>query len=181
MSNQINSYLIFKIGEENFGINVSKVMAIREYIAPKPIPHTYKFVAGIIEYQDEIIPLIDAGLKFGMVPVKITSTTCIVVLELFDETIQKNYKLGISIDSVSDVLEIDEAKTKNVTVEDYKPLYIQSFYMHGDKVIYMLDADVIFNKKEVVSLINAMDEPISEMDETASTTVPKKRRTKSGS
>jgi purine-binding chemotaxis protein CheW len=133
-------------------------MAIREYVAPKPIPHTYKFVAGITEYQDEIIPLIDTGLKFGMVPVKITSTTCIVVLELFDENLKKNYKLGISIDSVSDVLEIDETKTKNVTVEDYKPLYIQSFYMHGDKVIYMLDADVIFNKKEVVSLINTKDE-----------------------
>ena len=155
---QLNSYLIFKIGEENFGINVSKVMGIREYVAPKPIPHTYRFVAGITEYQDEIIPLIDTGLKFGMVPVKITSSTCIVVLELFDEIIKKNYKLGISIDSVSDVLEIDETKTKNVTVEDYKPLYIQSFYMHGDKVIYLLDADVIFNKKEVVSLINTVDE-----------------------
>jgi purine-binding chemotaxis protein CheW len=180
MNMQLNSYLIFKIGEENFGINVSKVMAIREYVAPKPIPHTYKFVAGITEYQDEIIPLIDTGLKFGMVPVKITSTTCIVVLELFDENLKKNYKLGISIDSVSDVLEIDEAKTKNVTVEDYKPLYIQSFYMHGDKVIYMLDADVIFNKKEVVSLINTMDEePISGSEEDEPVNhLPKRRKSK---
>jgi len=163
MSIQLNSYLIFKIGEENFAINVSKVMGIREYIAPKPIPHTYRFVAGITEYQDEIIPLIDTGLKFGMVPVKITSSTCIVVLELFDEAIKKNYKLGISIDSVSDVLEIDEAKMKNVTVEDYKPQFIQSFYMHSDKVIYILDADMIFNKKEVVSLIDTIDDPTLDM------------------
>jgi len=157
MSAQLNSYLIFKIGEENFGINVSKVMGIREYTPPKTIPHTYNYVVGITEYQEEIIPLIDTGLKFGMAPVKITTTTCIVVLELFDETYSKNYKLGISIDSVSDVLEIDEAKMKNVTVEDYKPQYINSFYMYGDRMIYVLDADVIFNKKEVVAL-NAMSD-----------------------
>lgn len=156
MSAQLNSYLIFKIGEENFGINVSKVMGIREYTPPKSIPNTFKYVIGITEYQDEIIPLIDTGLKFGMSQVKITPTTCIVVLELFDESNAKNYKLGISIDSVSDVLEIDEAKMKNVTVEDYKPLYINSFYMYGDRMIYILDADVIFNKKEVVALKNSM-------------------------
>jgi len=158
MSAQLNSFLIFKIGEENFGINVSKVMGIREYTTPKSIPHTYKYVVGITEYLDEIIPLIDTGLKFGMAPVKISTTTCIVVLELFDEVNSKNYKLGISIDSVSDVLEIDETKTKNVTVDDYKPLYINSFYIYGDKMIYILDADVIFNKKEVVALKNAMSD-----------------------
>jgi len=158
MSTQIKSYLIFEIGEEHFGINVSKVMGIREYVTPKKIPHTFKFVAGIIEHQDEIIPLIDTGIKFGMAPVKISPTTCIVVLELFDEISKKNYKLGISIDSVSDVLEIDESNMKNVTVDDYKPLFIQSFYMHDQKVIYILDADVIFNNKEVVTLINSVDD-----------------------
>ena len=164
MSNLLNSYLIFKIGEENFGINVSKVMEIREYVAPKPIPHTFPFVAGVTEYQEEIIPLIDAGLKFGMPPVKVTPNTCIVVLELFDEKNKSGYKLGISIDSVSDVLEIDESKMKNVTVEDYKPLFISSFYTHGDRMIYILDADTIFNKKEVVVLMNVIDEPESELE-----------------
>ena len=159
MNNLLKSYLIFKIGEENFGINVSKVMEIREYVAPKPIPHSFPFVAGVTEYQEEIIPLIDAGLKFGMPPVKITSTTCIVVLELSDEKNVDGYKLGISIDSVSDVLEIEESKMKNVTVEDYKPSFISSFYIYGDRMIYILDADMIFNNKEVVALMNTVDEP----------------------
>jgi purine-binding chemotaxis protein CheW len=177
MNNQIKSYLIFKIGEETFGINVSKVIAIREYVKPKPIPHSYKFVAGITEYLDEIIPLIDTGLKFGMTPIKISPTTCIVVLELFDEINNKNYKLGISIDSVSDVLEIDESKMKNVTVDDYKPAYIQSFYMLNDKVIYILDADMIFNKKEVISLANTIDEPNLETNK--ENELHKKKKTKS--
>ncbi|MCL2074546.1 MAG: chemotaxis protein CheW [Marinilabiliaceae bacterium] len=161
MTNLLNSYLIFKIGEENFGINVAKVMEIREYVPPKAIPHSFPFVAGVTEYQDEIIPLIDAGLKFGMAPVKITATTCTVVLELSDDKNKDGYKLGISIDSVSDVLEIEESKMKNVTVEDYKPAFISSFYIHGDRMIYILDADMIFNNREVVALMHVSDQPLT--------------------
>ena len=165
MRTTLKSYLIFKIGEENYGINVSKVMEIREYVAPKAIPQTFPFVVGVIEFQDEIIPLIDAGIKFGMAPVKITATTCIVVLELNDETNKKNYKLGITIDNVSDVLEIEESQMKNVTVEDYKPLYISSFYKYGNRMISILDADMIFSKKEVVVLMNSFESQISEKEE----------------
>ena len=162
MDKALNSYLIFRIGEENFGINVSKVMEIKEYQSPKPIPHTFPFVAGVIEYQEEIIPLIDAGVKFGMGSVKITGTTCFIVLELTNDVNGKSYKLGISIDSVSDVLEINNSEMKNVSVEDYKPQYISSFYTYKDELIYILDADMIFNKKEVVVLMSVIDDVNSE-------------------
>ena len=162
MDNTLNSYLIFKIGEENFGINVAKVMEIKEHQSPKPIPQTFPFVAGVIEYQDEIIPLIDAGVKFGMGAVKITETTCVIVLELTNDINGKVYKLGISIDSVSDVLEINDSEMKNVSVEDYKPLYISSFYTYEDELIYILDADMIFNKKEVVVLMSVIEDVNSE-------------------
>ena len=162
MDKALNSYLIFRIGEENFGINVSKVMEIKEYLSPKPIPHTFPFVAGVIEYQEEIIPLIDAGVKFGMGSVKITGTTCFIVLELTNDVNGKSYKLGISIDSVSDVLEINNSEMKNVSVEDYKPQYISSFYTYQDELIYILDADMIFNKKEVVVLMSVIEDVNSE-------------------
>ena len=169
MDKTLNSYLIFKIGGENFGISVSKVMEIKEYMHPKPIPHTFPFVAGVVEYQEEIIPLIDTGAKFGMGTVKLTDTTCVIILELTDDSNGKIYKLGISIDSVSDVLEISNSEMKNVSVEDYKPLYISSFYTYGDELIYILDADMIFNKKEVVVLMsvieNANTELVEEMEE----------------
>ncbi|MDR2929096.1 MAG: chemotaxis protein CheW [Cytophagaceae bacterium] len=158
MDTTLNSYLVFKIGEENFGINVSKVREIREYTPPKPIPQTYPFVAGVTEYQEEIIPLVDTGVKFGMAPVNVTPSTCVIVLELEDEQNLNSYKLGISIDSVSDVLEIKNSDMKNVTVEDYKPTYISSFYMYESRLIYILDADVIFNRKEVVALMNTVED-----------------------
>jgi len=168
MDKTLNSYLIFRIGEENFGVSVSKVMEIKEYMHPKPIPQTFPFVAGVIEYQEEIIPLIDTGVKFGMRAVALTETTCVIVLELTDDS-HKIYKLGISIDSVSDVLEISDSEMKNVSVEDYKPLYISSFYTYGDELIYILDADMIFNKKEVIVLMsvieNANIEAVEEMEE----------------
>lgn len=152
----LNSYLTFKIGEEVFGVNVAKVMEIREYSSPKPLPKTLPFVSGVIEYRDEIIPLIDTGVKFGMSPVSIKTETCIVILQLVSNTLDKTYRVGILVDSVSDVVECDDSTMKNIE-EDYKPNYIFSTYQSNDQLVFILNTDMVFNQKEVIGMLEMVN------------------------
>ena len=162
MTSEKNSYLTFRVGGETFGVNVVKVMEIHEYSKPKVLPQTLPFVKGVVEYQDEVIPLVDTGLKFGMEPIKIEESTIIVILQLINLTLSKTFRLAILVDEVSDVLECGYSEMKVIS-EDYKPAYIQSTFSTEEKFIYILDADVIFNDKEVISIMDSIKK-LGELD-----------------
>jgi purine-binding chemotaxis protein CheW len=155
MTSAINSYLTFKIGEETFGLSVAKVMEIREYREPKSLPQTLPFVVGVIQYQDEIIPLIDTGIKFGMNPIIITPSTCTVVLQLVNDIMGKSYRVAILVDAVSDVFESEDSQLKSI-IDDYRPTYIAATYLNDDKYIYILNPDTVFNQKEIITMLDAI-------------------------
>ncbi len=155
MSVTVNSYLTFKVGQETFGVNVSKVMEIREYQKPQSLPQSLPFVAGVIAYNEEVIPLIDTGLKFGMDALTINAATCIVVLQLVNDVLGKTYRVAILVDTVSDVLESDDTSMKPIT-DDYRPEYIFSTYKQDDQFIYILNADMVFNQKEIIALLDSI-------------------------
>jgi purine-binding chemotaxis protein CheW len=156
MATNSNSYLTFKVGQEIFGINVLKVMEIREYVTPRVLPQSLPFVRGVIEYQDEVIPLIDTGLKFGLDAIKIDADTVMVVLQLISDTLSKTYRVAILVDAVSDVVECETSVLKLIS-DDYRPDYIQSTYTQNDKFIYILNSDLVFNQKEVISMLNSIN------------------------
>ncbi len=156
MASILNSYLTFLIGEEVFGVNVTKVMEITEYQTPKPLPQTLPFVSGVIQFRDEIIPLIDTGIKFGMSPVAILPGTCIIILQLISDTLGKTYRVGVLVDAVSDVLECDNIDMKSIE-DDYKPNYILTTYPVEDKLIFILNADVVFSQKEIIKMIEMIN------------------------
>lgn len=147
-----NSYLTFHLGDELFGINVSKVLEIREYSQPKSMPESKAFLKGVIEYDTEVIPLIDARVKFGMEEIKITDSSVIVVLQLINHLISKSFRLAILVDAVSDVKEVENSELKLLS-DDYKPNYIHASFTIDNKFVYLLDPDVIFDDKEVVSMM----------------------------
>ncbi|WP_052345500.1 chemotaxis protein CheW [Alkaliflexus imshenetskii] len=153
MSVEINSYLTFKLGEDVFGVNVARVMEIKEYITPKPLPQSLPFVTGVIEYRDEVIPLIDTSIKFGMTPIQVEPSTCIIVLQLTNDVLGKTYRVAILVDAVSDVFEADQSSVKTID-DDYRPGYILGTYTSDNQFIYILNADMVFNQKEIISMMD---------------------------
>ncbi len=151
-----NSYLTFNLGDELFGINVTKVLEIREYEKPKSMPESKLFLKGVIEHDSEVIPLIDARLKFGMNEAEVSESSVIVVLQLINHIISKSYRLAILVDAVSDVREVDNSNLKLIS-DDYKPRYIHASFNIGDKFVYLLDPDVIFDDKEVVAMMKIIE------------------------
>ncbi len=153
MSVEINSYLTFRLGEYVFCVNVARVMEIKEYITPKPLPQSLPFVTGVIEYRDEVIPLIDTSIKFGMAPIQVEPSTCIIVLQLTNDVLGKTYRVAILVDAVSDVFESDQSSVKTID-DDYRPGYITGTYTSDNQFIYILNADMVFNQKEIISMMD---------------------------
>jgi purine-binding chemotaxis protein CheW len=102
---EMNSYLSFKLGDEEFASHVSKVLNILEMTRITEVPKSPSFMKGVINLRGMVLPVIDTRLKFGMPATEYTDKTCIVVMEL-DLDNEKVY-VGALVDEVVAVLELE--------------------------------------------------------------------------
>ncbi len=76
----IKSYLTFKIGEEEYGAHVSKVLNILELQKITKVPKAPDYMKGVINLRGMVLPVIDTRVKLHMSPTEYTDNTCIVVI-----------------------------------------------------------------------------------------------------
>lgn len=100
-----DKFLTFNLGSEQYGLEILKVREIIGIMDITRVPRTPEFVRGVINLRGKVIPVLDLRNKFGLPMVEDTEQTCIIVVDL---TFENNPLLmGIIVDSVSEVLDID--------------------------------------------------------------------------
>ncbi len=155
MSDHINAYLTFSIGQNAFGVHVEKVVEIQEYTKPKQVPESLAYMRGVIDHREEVIPVIDTGLKFNLGEIEITPQSCIVVLEIDKPDGNGKFSIGILVDAVSDVFESDPEKVK-VIENDFKPGYISATYKNNDSLVMILNSDKVFTETDIIAIDQIM-------------------------
>ena len=92
--------IIFKLGREEYGMDILKVQEIRGYEPPTRIAHAPEFIKGVVNLRGTIIPIVDMRLKFNCSQAEYNDFTVVIILNL------RNRVVGIVVDSVSDVMEL---------------------------------------------------------------------------
>ena len=149
---KIISYLTFKLGDELFASNVGKVLNILELTRITKVPKAPAYMKGVINLRGDVLPVIDTRLKFGMEETQFTTSTCILVLiiEFEGETIH----LGALVDSVQEVLEIEDHEIlKPPSIgSSYRSDFILGVVQHDDNFIMLLDVEKVFTGEELKEL-----------------------------
>jgi len=158
-ANQImktHSYLLFKIGDESFAANVTKVESILELTKITKIPKTEKYVLGVINLRGTILPIVDIKLKFGMELTQFTSNTCILVMDI--QLDSKPVKIGALVDSVLEVIEINdhEILPPPSLGSYYQSDFIEGMYRTDDSFVMLLDIESLFSSNELSYMSSAM-------------------------
>jgi purine-binding chemotaxis protein CheW len=156
--NQISSYLSFKIGNETYAAGVNKVINILEMTKITKVPQAPDYMKGVINLRENVLPVVDTRLKFGLPEVPPTQSTCIVVLDLAIEN--ENLLLGAIVDSVQEVIEIDQSMIKNPPSlgKKYKSEFITGVLPKDDSFIMILDLDKVFSSDDIVSIREKAEE-----------------------
>lgn len=97
-------YLTFKLGREEFGIQVLRVREIMGVQDITAVPGTPPHLKGVINLRGKIIPIVDLRLKFAFPEAPFTQTTCIVVVQV--EQGGEIAMIGLIVDGVSEVLNV---------------------------------------------------------------------------
>jgi purine-binding chemotaxis protein CheW len=97
----------FALGSEEYGVDIAQVQEINRMVTITKVPRAPQFMEGVISLRGQLIPIIDLCTRFGMKRSKCTKHTCIVVTEI------GNKRLGMVVDSVSEVLRVPVEQIEN--------------------------------------------------------------------
>jgi purine-binding chemotaxis protein CheW len=100
-------FLTFRLGAEEYGIEIIKVREIIGLINITSVPKTPYFVRGIMKLRGRVISVVDLRLKFDMEAAEDTDETCIIVADI--RSSEGSVLIGVLVDSVSEVLDINGA------------------------------------------------------------------------
>jgi len=99
-------FLTFRLGGEEYGIDILRVQEIRSYEAPTRIANVPEFIKGVVNLRGVIVPIVDLRLKLGCPTAEYNTFTVVVVLNV------RGRVVGAVVDSVSDVLELQKDQIK---------------------------------------------------------------------
>lgn len=153
-----NSYLSFRLGDEEFALHVSKVLNILEMMKITKVPKAPVYMKGVINLRGTVLPVVDTKLKFGLDETVYTDKTCIVVMELTLDD-QKVF-VGSLVDEVLSVLEIDSGGIQDPPSigSKYRAEFINGMVKVDDKFIMILDMEMIFTTDELIVLKDKMSQ-----------------------
>ena len=99
-------FLTFRLGAEEYGIDILRVQEIRSYEQPTRIANVPEFIKGVVNLRGVIVPIVDLRLKLGCASAEYNTLTVVVVLNV------RGRVVGAVVDSVSDVLELKNEQIK---------------------------------------------------------------------
>ncbi len=135
----------FRIAEEEYGIEISKVREIILLSEITSIPRTPEYVQGLINLRSTVIPIIDLRLRFGLPSVEPTEDTRIVVTQLNGKT------TGVVVDAVSEVLRVsrDQIASPPTTVAGCARDYLTGLANLDDRLLILLDIEKLLGSYAV--------------------------------
>ncbi len=144
-SESTSEYLTFRIGAEEYGIDILKVQEIRGYEPPTRIANVPSFIKGVINLRGTIVPIVDMRLKFNCQSVNYDSFTVVIVLNLRQRIV------GIVVDSVSDVmgLNADQVRAAPDIESIINPESIIGLGSLNDRMLILLDIEKLMSNNDM--------------------------------
>jgi purine-binding chemotaxis protein CheW len=155
---ETSQYLTFKLEEEVFALDITKVREVLDFTAVTKVPETPDFMLGVINLRGSVVPVVDMRLKFGMSRTEKTVNTCIIIVEV--ELDGETAVLGALADSVQEVMDLDpdQIEPPPRIGTRLKSSFIKGMGKKDNCFIIILEIDKVFSADDL-----AMTREISEV------------------
>ena len=148
MQNKTDSaleFLSFKLGNEEYGVDIQKVQELRGYSAVTGLANAPAYIKGVVNLRGVIVPIIDLRIKFELGEPTYDQFTVVIIMYLAGS------QVGMVVDSVSDVT--------TLTPEQVKPApemgtAFSTDYMIGlgtidERMLILVDIDKLMSSSEM--------------------------------
>jgi len=95
---ELRELIAFRVGRQEFCINVMCVREIRGWSAATALPRAPRYVRGVINLRGAVLPIVDLAMRLGLPGTEPTARNVIIVVQIAHQ------QIGLLVDAVSDIL-----------------------------------------------------------------------------
>lgn len=128
--------VIFKLEDEQFAIETSKVEGINDIMEITKVPKAPAYIKGLINLRGNVISLLDINLLLNIPKKEDGDQSNIIILKIEDE------QVGITVNEVDEVLEIEEDVIQKFS--ESKKEYLKGVINFKDRIVTLIDTDKLF-------------------------------------
>ena len=138
-------FLTFRLGAEEYGIDILRVQEIRSYEEPTRIANAPHFIKGVVNLRGVIVPVVDLRIKLGCEKVEYNGFTVVIVLNV------RGRVVGAVVDSVSDVLELASELIKPAPEmsNGTDAGFITGIASVGERMLILMDIEALMSSADM--------------------------------
>jgi purine-binding chemotaxis protein CheW len=132
--------IAFRIGDQEFCVDIMSVREIRGWTPATTMPHAPGYMKGVINLRGAVLPIIDLSARLGMKPAEPTPRHVIIVAQV------KRQSVGLLVDAVSDILTITEDNiqpTPEIS-SDLQKQFARGILAIDRRMICMVELEALF-------------------------------------
>lgn len=147
-------YLTFRLGAEEYGIDILGVQEIRSYEQPTRLAHAPDFIKGVIDLRGRIVPILDLRVKLACPEAHYTDFTVVIILDIGATVI------GAVVDSVADVVSLTPELIKPAPQFERQgqvdPSFVTGIASLGDRMLIVMDIAALLSSDEIGLVSNVV-------------------------
>lgn len=141
-------WVIFRLGNEEYGVEIMQVDKIERMKPITRVPKTPAFVEGVINLRGEIVPVIDLRKRFDMPTKEVTDDTRVVV------ALVGELSVGLIVDEVTRVMSLpqDAIEPPPSLIGSVDVTYVRGVGKLDDQLLVLLDLAKVLDIQEVTQI-----------------------------
>jgi purine-binding chemotaxis protein CheW len=146
-------YLTFLLAGEEYGVDILRVQEIKGWDKVTRIPHTPDYVLGVINLRGAVVPILDLRRRFGLETIDFGPTTVVIVVRVVSGRDERT--VGVVVDAVSEVYNVDAADTKPPpdVCGNVDTVFVKALATIEEKMLILLDIDRLIGNSITGELI----------------------------
>jgi purine-binding chemotaxis protein CheW len=146
-------FLTFRLGAEEYAIDILKVQEIRGWEVPTTIANTPDFIKGVINLRGTIVPIVDMRLKFRLGEARYDEFTVVIILSFARRVV------GVVVDAVSDVTTLMPQQMRPAPEfgGTLDTRFITGLGTVGERLLILVDIEKLLNSKDMQLVAEAAE------------------------
>ncbi len=139
--------LSFRVGEQEYSVDIMSVREIRGWTKATPLPHAPSFVRGVINLRGTVLPIVDLASRLGLPSGEDSSRNVIIVVHIAGQT------LGLLVNAVSDILSIplEDMQVPPELAADVSHTFIRALTIYEGRMIRVLNLEAVMPSREGIA------------------------------
>ncbi|MBM7044595.1 MULTISPECIES: chemotaxis protein CheW [Rhizobium] len=144
LTQEANELIAFRIGDQEFCVDIMSVREIRGWTPATAMPHAPAYMLGVINLRGAVLPIVDLSARLGMKRAELTARHVIIVAQV------KRKVVGLVVDAVSDILTIT---TNNIqptpeVSSDHERQFARGIVAIERRMICLIELEALFPENE---------------------------------